>query len=169
MSVDNSSPASARTATVKDLVVLKSPEEGGTKKVYEDFLEKIQNHLMIGWNGGRDIGYLVKNNAAPIIPEPVDLSAEDQKSAWKQLAWEETVKDYVKQVKTLRENESSLYSLLMANLSSITKGKVKSKGGYQKAEDDNNPLWLLSTLEDIMVNFEEVEKPEIAIDNLLEV
>ena len=39
----------ARVATVKNLKALKTPEEGGTKKDYEDFLEKIHNHVMVHW------------------------------------------------------------------------------------------------------------------------
>ena len=51
MSVENpnritsDTAAGARAATVRDLNTLKSPKEGGTKKEYEDFLEKIRNHV----------------------------------------------------------------------------------------------------------------------------
>ena len=32
---------------VRNLKILSAPEEGGTKKEYEDFLEKIQSHVTI--------------------------------------------------------------------------------------------------------------------------
>ena len=157
-------PSGARIATVQGLTVLKSPEEGGTKKQYDDFLDKLQNHLMIGWIGGRDISLIVKNNE-PDIPEPVDLTSEEKTSDWKKVAWTRKVEKYGERVDLLDENKGALYSLLMDNITTITKGKVKSKEGYQTAEDDKNPTWLLSTLEDIMVNFEEVQKKAIALDN----
>ena len=57
MSAANTSPATARVVSkVEGLVTLKSPEEQGTKKQYDDFLETIENHLLQGWIGGRDIG-----------------------------------------------------------------------------------------------------------------
>ena len=48
----------ARAAVVRNLKTLSAPEEGGTKKEYEDFLEKIQSHVTIGWDFGKDIGHL---------------------------------------------------------------------------------------------------------------
>jgi len=45
--------AAARTQVVHDLKELKSPEEGGTKKEYETFLETIQNHITITWDFGK--------------------------------------------------------------------------------------------------------------------
>ena len=38
--------AGARAATVRNLKVLKMPQKGGTKKEYEDFLDKIHNHVV---------------------------------------------------------------------------------------------------------------------------
>jgi len=38
----------ARAAVVRNLKTLSVPEEGGMKKEYEDFLEKIQSHVTVG-------------------------------------------------------------------------------------------------------------------------
>ena len=157
-------PSGARIATVQGLTILKSPEEGGTKKQYDDYLDKLQNHLMIGWAGGRDISQVVKNQE-PDIPEPVDLTEKEKTSDWKKVAWTRKVEKYGERVDLLDENKGALYSLLMDNITTITRGKVKSKEGYQSADDAKNPTWLLSTLEDIMVNFEEIQKKTIALDD----
>ena len=39
-----------RVAAVRNLEVLKCPKEGGKKKEYEDFLDKIQNHAQLHGN-----------------------------------------------------------------------------------------------------------------------
>ena len=48
----------------------------------------------------------------------------------------------------------------VCNITKILKAKIKSKAGYTEAEANNNVVWLMETLEDIMVNFEEI-KPNI--------
>ena len=42
-----------RATEVKNLKILKSPEEGGTKKDFEDFAERIANHVAISWKEER--------------------------------------------------------------------------------------------------------------------
>ena len=77
-----------RTAEVPQLIVLKAPEEGGTKKEYEDFLERICNHVTITWNHGTDIGTLIKTNKKPMLSPPADLTASEEKSRFKVRKWE---------------------------------------------------------------------------------
>ena len=40
--------------------------------------------------------------------------------------------------------------------------------GYRTAAAGTNPLWLLNTLEDIMVNFEDEKKAALALDDQVE-
>ena len=68
-----------RATSVKNLKVLKTPEEGGTKKEYEDFVEKINNHVMVHWSFGSDVGHVIKILKDPKMIEPLDLSIEDEK------------------------------------------------------------------------------------------
>ena len=63
-----------RTAEVPQLKVLKAPEEGGTKKEYEDFLEKIINHVTITWSHGKDIAGVIKETQMPAFIEPTEPS-----------------------------------------------------------------------------------------------
>ena len=160
--------AGARAAEVKNLRVLKAPEEGGTKKDYEDFLEKIQNHVLIAWEFGKDVGYVVKNGEMPDIKQPTDLSEEDVKVAWKTCIWNHCVDRYALQMDTLTLNLGALYTLLMGQVSKIVRAKVKSKKGYTLADESNNAIWLLGVLEDIMINFEESKPKLLAIDDQME-
>ena len=60
----------SRVAVVRNFKNLKAPGEGGTKKEYEGFGEKIQNHVTISWGFGNYIGHLLKHMEDPTIPEP---------------------------------------------------------------------------------------------------
>ena len=81
MSIENANTnmVGTRAAVVRNLKILKSPEEGGTKKEFDDFLEKIQNHLTISWDFGKDIGYVVKHMKDPKIEEPTDMTSDQEK------------------------------------------------------------------------------------------
>ena len=105
----------ARLATALILKTLKTPAEGGTKKEYEDFLEKIQTHVSINWEFGQDVAYVMKNNALPTFTEPEDLSLEEEQKKWKVRLWNQKVDRYVQQVATLTDNMGALFSLLDAS------------------------------------------------------
>ena len=68
----------------------------------------------------------------------------------------------------MEQNKTALYSLLLANVSTITLGKVKAKDGFSTAAATTDPLWLLTTLEDVMVNFEDEKKAVLALDDQVE-
>ena len=61
---------SGRTADVPNLQRLKSPEEGGNKKDYEDFLDKIASFVTITWTGGSDVGSVLRSGELPDISPP---------------------------------------------------------------------------------------------------
>ena len=106
------------------LAPLKSREEGGTKKEYEDFLEKLDNHVSVNWDFGSDVVYVIKNNEEPKFKELVDLSEENEKVKWKVMLWEQQVNRYGHRVTTLVHNLEALYSLIFEKLTKIMKAKV---------------------------------------------
>jgi hypothetical protein len=56
--------------------------------------------------------------------------------------------------------------LIIESLSPTVKSKLRSKKGFSKAkEQDNDPIWLLTQLEDIMVRFEKVNPKLLTVDN----
>ena len=69
----------SRTSEIPGLKILKCPEEGGTKKEYDDFMEKIINHITITWSHGKDIAYVIKNTKLPTFVEPAELSDAEAK------------------------------------------------------------------------------------------
>eukprot|EP00557_Chaetoceros_sp_GSL56_P004583 CAMPEP_0176503500 /NCGR_PEP_ID=MMETSP0200_2-20121128/15397_1 /TAXON_ID=947934 /ORGANISM="Chaetoceros sp., Strain GSL56" /LENGTH=435 /DNA_ID=CAMNT_0017902797 /DNA_START=426 /DNA_END=1731 /DNA_ORIENTATION=- len=156
----------ARTAVVRGLKTLTCPDEGGTKQhSYEDFLEKIYNHVMISWHWGKDIGHVIKQGQDPEIKEPEDLSSADEAKKWKIRLWEQEIDRYGNRIEALKGNKEALYSLVIESLSPMIKSKLKGKQGFSKAEEDTNPTWLLTQLEDIMVRFEEIKPKLMAIDD----
>lgn len=60
----------------------------------------------------------------------------------------------------LNKNKNALYELVLEAVSKIITAKLRNKVGREKADEENDILWLLGNLEDIMVNFEEV-KPRL--------
>ena len=86
-SVSTLATLAGRSADVPNLKLLKAPEEGSTKKDYEDFIDKIYSFVTITWTGGHDIGLAIKNGELPEIQPPKDLSAEELKSQLKVRQW----------------------------------------------------------------------------------
>jgi len=158
----------ARAAVVRNLKTLSAPEEGGTKKEYEDFLEKIQSHVTIGWDFGKDIGHLLKNMEDPVIPEPKDMTEDEEKVKWKKRLWDQEVNRYGTRCVALVKNKGALYTVVMDGVSEIIKSKLKSKTGHSAADKEGDSLWLLGSLEDIMINFEEVKPKILVIDDQME-
>ena len=66
---------------------------------------------------------------------------------------------------TLDDNKAAMFALMHENITKILKAKIKSKTGYSEAEVNNNLIWLMDTLEDIMVNFEEIKPNVLALDD----
>ena len=56
----------------------------------------------------------------------------------------------------------------MDGVSNIIKSKLKSKTGYTKADEVNDSVWLLETLEYILINFEVVRPKMLAINHQME-
>ena len=55
-----------------------------------------------------------------------------------------------------------MYAVIMDGVSNIIKSKLKSKTGYTKADEVNNSVWIIETLEYIMINFEDVKSKTLA-------
>ena len=139
MSVSGSSlttiaSVSGRTADVPNLQALKSPEEGGNKKEYEEFIEKVGSFVTITWTGGQDVGYILKNGEMPQIDPPADLSSDEAKSALKKRQWDRKADVYADRLINLENNKTALFALLYQNVTKIMRAKLKSKKGYHDAE-----------------------------------
>ena len=104
----------------------------------------------------------------PTIPEPKDMTKSEETVRWKVRLWRQEVEIYGDRRAALEVNKGGLYAVLMDGVLNIIKSKLKSKTGYSKADEVNDSVWLLETLEDIMINFEEVKPKPLAIDDQME-
>ena len=59
------SGTSSRAGSIPNLKNLKSPHEGGTKKEYKDFMDKIQNHVSICWDFREDAAMVLDKVEKP--------------------------------------------------------------------------------------------------------
>jgi len=104
----------------------------------------------------------------PVIPEPKDMTEDEEKVKWRKRLWDQEVDRYGTRCAALEENKGALYAVVMDGVSKIIKLKLKSKTGYSSADKTSCSLWLLGSLEDIMINFEEVKPMILAIDDQME-
>ena len=164
----NATAVGARAAALRNLKLLKTPEEGGTEKDYEGFLEKIHNHVMVQWSFGTGIGYVIKKQEDPKIAEPVDLTTDKEKSKLKVRLWNVKVDHYTARTMALKENKTALHALMINTVSKIMKGCLQGKVGYQSAKERLDVKWLLNALDEIMVYFEEVKPKILSLDDQME-
>ena len=163
-----SSTVGSRSTEVQGLKVLKTPEEGGTRKEYEEYLETIQNHIAVAWEGGSDLKKMIKNCEEPEIEEPEELSDQDSKSKLRTRLWNMKVESYAMKMELLSENKGSLFSLMMNNISKLAKEKLRSNTNFNKKEEQGDVIWLINSLDDIIVKFEKVKPNTLCLDDQLE-
>jgi len=161
------STVGGRALTKVDLKILKAPEEGGTKKDFEDFLNALVVHVSINWEFGQDVPYILKNTEEIDIAEPQDLSDEEKKKEWKVRLWNQKVDTYGARLSTMEHNKGALLSLMEDNFSKIMRAKMKANTGYTKAMKLNNLVWFLETLDNIIMKFEEVKSKATAKETVV--
>ena len=157
-----------RSTEIHGLRMLKTPEEGGSRRAYEEFLETIKNHIAVTWDGGGELKKMITNSEEPVIEEPEELSDSDSQSKLRTALWNIQVEKYAMKVDLLKENKGSLFSLMVNNVSKITKGKLKSKTEFKTKEDQGDVIWLMESLDDIIVKFEKVKPNTLSLDDQLE-
>ena len=158
----SSSAARARSQEVTKLEELKSLAEGGTKTKYDDFLTTLINHIALTWENGSDVVYMMENHKDPVFGMPKDLGATPTEVEKMMKTIE--VQNYMAKIGAYEDNKKGLYTLIMDNISKIVTQIVKATKGYHEADDKKDAIWILQTLEDIITNFKEDRKKEIALD-----
>ena len=131
-------------------------------------MEKVQNHVTTRWDFGKGIGHLLKHIEDPKIPDPTEMTVDEEAVKRKVRLCSKKVDRYGDRRTDLEENKGALYEVLMDGVSKITKLKLKSKTGYTKEDEVNDSVWIPETLEDIMINFEDVKPKTLAIDDQME-
>ena len=57
-------------------------------------MEKIQNHVTISWDFGKDIGHLLKHMEDLKIPKPIYMTVAEEAVKWKVCLWIQEVDRY---------------------------------------------------------------------------
>ena len=152
--------ANGRTE-VKDIKELKCPEEGGTKQQYDDFLRKVKDQIGVGWMDGELIVEMIESRAETSTVVPADLDGTPTES--EKAMWLEEVKLAAASSRNHKDNKKAFYTLLFSYLSKATRTKVEGSDGYNIVA--KSPVWLLSTLDDIMMGFEKISPSILAMDD----
>ena len=71
-------------------------------------------------------------------------------------------------VELLNENKGSLFSLMMNNISKIAKEKLRSNANFNTKEEQGDVIWLMNSLDDIIVKFEQIKPNTLSLDDQLE-
>ena len=96
------------------------------------------------------------------------MSDSDSKSKLRTALWNIKVQNYAMKVDLLNENKGSLFSLMINNVSKITKEKLRSKADFTAKEEQGDVIWLMNSLDDIIVKFEQIKPNTLSLDDQLE-
>lgn len=155
-----------RKSDVTGLQPLKCPDEGGDKRLYETYMEKLEHHVRMSWPCGPDIADLVKLGEVPHIERPAKKeSGMDDVDLF---VWEGEVQAYTARLRALNDNKKALFSLIMVNVTKIMKSKLQGTKGFAAAETTKDVEWLLAAIDDIMLCFEKNKSAILALDDQME-
>ena len=110
----------------------------------------------------------MKHMEEPKIPDLTAVEVVKEAVKWKVRLWSQEVDIYCNRRAALEENKGALYAVLMDEVLKIIKLKLESNTGYTKADEMNDSVWLLESLEDIMIDFEDENPKTLAIDDQME-
>ena len=158
-----------RSTTVKGLKKLKVPEEDGTEQDLEEFLTTLSDELIITWTSGGDLGHVLEEHEEPEIKEPDPLTAEEEKDKRKEKEYDRLMAKFHARKDDLEANVAAMYQLIMSNVSSAMRNKIKATSGHLEASQKKDLVWLRSVLDDIVSGYEEGVAPaKLALDDALE-
>ncbi|CAJ1945688.1 unnamed protein product [Cylindrotheca closterium] len=144
-----------RLTTVKGLKQLKAPKEDGTEQDLEDFLTSLTDKVIIRWADGGDVGYVLEENAEPEIKEPYPMTAAEEADARKVKAYDRLMDKYEDRKDAFRANTVAMFQLVMSNVTTTMRNKIKSTDGHLAASKNKDMVWLMSTIDNIVSGYEE--------------
>ena len=104
----------------------------------------------------------------PQFEIPKDLSEDGKKSSFKLAMWNKDVDKYSERLDIFQDNKAAIFALIVGAVSKMTRSKLRSKESFSRKKSDEDVIWLLESLDDIMVNFDKVKSSELAIDDQME-
>lgn len=159
-----------RSTEIKGLKMLKCPEEGGTKKDWDDFVETTARDTSVSWASGDALTSILLGQEVESMDPPVDLTAEEKKklNKYEIQVVEADEKEYVERLRMFRKEKKALYSVLMANVSPLMRQKLEGTVGWDVAKAAKDVVWLIEAMGDVMTNFEKIKIFDLAMDDQME-
>ena len=122
-----------RSTAVKGLKTLKAPEEDGTEQDLEEFLTTLTDEVIITWTSGGDLGHVLEEHEDPEIKEPDPLTAAEAADKRKEKEYDRLLDKYHVRKDDLEANVAAMYQLIMSNVSSTMRNKIKATIGHLEA------------------------------------
>lgn len=144
-----------RSTVVKGLKTLKAPEEDGTEQDLEEFLTTLTDEVIISWKSGGDLGYFLEEREEPDIEEPDPLTPAKENDKRKEKEYDRLLDKFHARKDDLEANVIAMYQLIMSNVSSVMRNKIKGTDGHLEASQTKDLAWLMRTIEDIVSGYEE--------------
>ena len=154
--------------TIKGLKTLRTTGEGGTKLDFEDFKDKISNYFVQNKKDGADIAHLVSTREDPEFEEPVEPTGDEGKKKLPMKRYERQLEVFFKREEEYERNKKTLFSLLWENVSEETQDLLMSRAGYDKANTEKEPKWMLKNLHSIIEDFDDKKHVILSLDDMLE-
>ena len=142
------------TPSIGGILALRS--ENVTMKVnFDKFCEKLETYIMKEFKGGEYVVDVLKEPGKDIIEaykktsKPADLTTEEKKSDVEVEIKKEEIKEYVKQVHTIKSNLKKIYSLIFGNCTEGVQTMIKTDSDYETKSKAFDCTWILKKVKTI--------------------
>ena len=124
------------TPSIGGILALRS--ENIVKKVnYDSFCEKLGVYIMREFKNGENVVEITKNPSEDVVKnfetiyKPTELSDEEKKSSVNTEIKKEEIKDYVKDLKTMKSNLKKIYNLVYGNCTDSVQTMLKAEDDFE--------------------------------------
>ena len=93
----------------------------------------LTDEVTITWTSGGDLGYFLEALEEPEINEPDPLTAAEENNKRKVKEYDRLMDKYHSRKDDLEANISAMYQLIMSNVSSTMRNKIKATIGHLEA------------------------------------
>ena len=145
-----------------------TPAENGDKARFDKVCYLLKSHIIQTLYRGTDIMGILTNLEDVAIPEPINLTAEEESSKFKVKVWNPELEEYMTHKAQMKENKVILHTIVWDQCSKSMRVKVKGTDAYEAAKFTNDCLWLLKTIRGICLSYESSKTKVLSLDDALE-
>ena len=136
------------TPSIGGILALRS--ENIVKKVnYDSFCDKLGVYIMREFKNGENVVEVTKNPSEDVVNifeavyRPTELSDEDKKSSVNTEIKKEEIKEYVKDLKTMKSNLKKIYNLVYGNSTDSVQTMLKAEDDFETKSKVFDYEWIL--------------------------